>query len=117
VTRLTSVRAAGELGPDADGLIDRVSSELDAARPSARGLRGDARQVLVERLSALDAELVAAARAALGDSERKTLEREADEELVGFRDLMTAEAFHRAREAAIGQLARERFRLPTLSFL
>ena len=117
VTRLTSARATGALGPEADGLVDRVSRELDAARASARGLRGEARHALVERLTALDAELVAIARAALADSERQACEKEADEELAGFRDAMPAEAYHRARQAAIDRLARERFRLPTLSFI
>jgi len=117
VIRLTNARATGALGAGADDLVDRISSELDAARASSRGLRGDARRALLERLTALDAELVAMARAALGDSERQAFEREADVELAGFRDAMTAQAYHRAREAAIDRLARERFGLPTLSFV
>jgi hypothetical protein len=117
VIRLTNARATGALGADADGLIDRISRELDAARASSRGLRGEARRALVERLTTLDAELVAMARAALGDSERQASEREADEDLAGFRDAMTTQAYHRAREAAIDRLARERFGLPTLSFV
>jgi hypothetical protein len=117
VISLTNARATGALGADADDLVDRISRELDAARASSRGLRGDARRALLERLTALDAELVAMARAALGDSERQTFEREADVDLAGFRDAMTAQAYHRAREAAIDRLARERFGLPTLSFV
>ena len=117
VIRLTNARATGALGADADDLVDRISRELDAARASSRGLRGDARRALLERLTALDAELVAMARAALGDSERQAFEREADVNLAGFRDAMTAQAYHRAREAAIDQLSRERFGLPTLSFV
>jgi hypothetical protein len=38
-------------------------------------------------------------------------------DLAGFRGAMTAQAYHRAREAAIDRLARERFGLPTLSFV
>ena len=117
VIRLTNARATGALGADADGLVDRVSRELDAARASSRGLRGDARRALLDRLAALDAQLVAMARAALGDSEREAFGREVDADLAGFRDAMTAEAYHRAREAAIDRLARERFGLPTLSFI
>jgi hypothetical protein len=115
--RLTTARATGALGADADGLVDRVSRELDAARASARGLRGDARRALIERLAALDVELGAMARSALGDTDRRTFEREADADLAGFRDTMTGEAYRRAREAAIDRLARERFGLPTLSFV
>ena len=117
VIRLTNARATGALGADADDLVDRISRELDAARASSRGLRGDARRALLDRLTALDAELVAMARAALGDAERQAFEREADADLAGFRDAMTAQAYHRAREAAIDRLARERFGLPTLSFV
>jgi hypothetical protein len=117
VIRLTNARATGALGADADDLVDRISRELDAARASSRGLRGDARRALLERLTALDAELVAMARAALGDSERQAFEREASVDLAGFRDAMTAQAYQRAREAAIDRLARERFGLPTLSFV
>ncbi len=114
--RLTSARATGALGADADALLDRASRELDAARASSRGLRGEPRRALLARLAILDAELLAMARASLGDSERQAFESEADAELAGFRDAMTVEAFRRAREAAIDQLARERFGLPTLSF-
>jgi hypothetical protein len=117
VIRLTNARATGALGADADDLVDRASRELDAARASSRGLRGEARRALIERLTALDAELVAVARAALGDSERQAFEKEADADLAGFRDAMAAEAYHRAREAAIDRLVRERFGLPTLAFV
>ena len=117
VIRLTNARATGALGAEADDLVDRASRELDAARASSRGLRGEARRALIERLTALDAELVATARAALGDSERQAFEKEADADLAGFRDAMAAEAYHRAREAAIDRLVRERFGLPTLSFV
>ena len=115
--RLTTARATGALGPDADGLVDRASRELDAARASSRGLRGEARRALNERLTALDAEIVATARAALGDSERQAFEKEADADLAGFRDAMAPEAYQRARDAAIDRLVRERFGLPTLSFV
>jgi len=116
VVRLTNARATGALGADADALVDRAARELDAARASSRGLRGEARRALLERLAALDAELLAMARASLGAAERQALESEADAELAGFRDAMTVEAYCRAREAAIDQLARERFGLPILSF-
>ena len=116
VIGLTNARATGALGADADGLVDRVSRELDAARASSRGLRGEARRALIERLTALDAELLAMARAALRDAERQAVEKEADADLAAFRDAMTAQAYRRAREAAIDRLVRERFGLPTLSF-
>lgn len=117
LTRLTQARVTGALGPEADPLVDHVSRELDAARASARGIRGDARRALVERLAALDAELVAMARAALSDSERRAVERQAEEDLAGFRDAMAPDAYRRARDRTIDQLARERLKLPTLGFV
>src|SRR5436309_4183991 len=50
VVRLTSARSVGSLDAGFDPLIDGVSVELDVARSAARGLRGGARQALIERL-------------------------------------------------------------------
>ena len=93
-------------------MIDRVAAELDAARAKAGGLRGEARQALLDRLTALDAELVQQARATLDEATVTALRREADGELAGFRAGMTAEAFARAHDAAVDRLVRERVRLP-----
>jgi hypothetical protein len=117
VIRLTSARATGALGEAADDLVDRVSRELDTARASARGLRGDARRSLIERLAALDAELLTLARSALTESDLRALSKEAEEELAGFRATMTEEAHRRARDGVIDRLVRDRFGLPTLSFM
>lgn len=110
--RLTSARVAGTLDAAFDDLLDRVSREMDAAR----GVRGAKRQALVERLAALDRELLAAARARLDEASRAALAREADEELAGFRSGMSSDAFARARDAAIDRLVRERSGLPTIAF-
>jgi hypothetical protein len=119
--RLTDARARDRL-PDAavqdklDDLIDRVSRELDTARGSSGAVRGDARRALVGRLAALDAELISLTLAALDEPRRGALEREADEELAGFRDRMSEDAYRRARVAVVDRIARERFGLPTISF-
>jgi hypothetical protein len=93
-----------------------VSRELDAARESARGVRGEARAALIARLTDLDLELVRLARSTLDDSARADLEREADEELAEFRSRLAPDAYRRAREAAIDRVARERLGLPTLTY-
>jgi hypothetical protein len=116
VLRLTSVGVSDSLGGDFDALIDRVAAELDAARAQAGGLRGQARQALIDRLSALDAELLQRARGSLDGAAAASLARAADEELAGFRSGMTPEAFARAREAAMDRLVRERFVLPTIAY-
>jgi hypothetical protein len=114
--RLSNARARGLVGVEADNLIDRVSSELDMARAVARGMRGEARRALLDRLTALDAELMNMAQVALDDVQRQTFERDADEELSGFRDRMTADAYRRARVALVDRLVRERLGLPVVSF-
>ena len=116
VLRLTSARASGKLGDAFDALIDSVSRELDAARAEARGLRGAARQALIDRLAALDRELLTQARQAFAPSEMAALEREAGDELSSFRGRMAAEAYARAHEAAVDELIRRRLALPLLAF-
>jgi hypothetical protein len=114
--QLTSARATGRVGPTVEPVLDALSRELDAARSSARGLRGDARRALIDRLAALDRELVQLARASLTDELRREYEREADEELAAFHGRMAAAELQRARDRAIDRLARERLSLPTLTY-
>jgi hypothetical protein len=117
VVRLTAARANGSLGDDFDALIDRASAELDAARGRSGGLRGPARQALLDRLAALDAEMVQQARATFDEAAQASLTHEAESELAAFRAGMTPEAFARARDAAIDRLVRERVKLPTIAFV
>ena len=117
VVRLTAAaRAGGTIGAAFDELIDRIATELDAARAKAGGLRGDARRELIARLAALDDELIRRARETLDDQVRADLARDADEELTPFRHGMAPEPLSRAREAAIDRLVRERCGLPTIAF-
>jgi hypothetical protein len=115
--RLSSARASGRLGERFDALIDRVSAELETARASAGGVRGDARQALLARLATVDDELIREARAALDADALAALSKEAGEELASFRERMSADAFARAHDSALSRLVRERFGLPTLTFL
>jgi hypothetical protein len=117
VSRLTNARATGTLGADADELIDRVSRELDSARATTRGLRGDARTALIARLAKLDEELLRLARASFDEAGRRALETEADDELAGFRERMAPDVYRRAREAAVDRLVRERLSLPTITYV
>jgi hypothetical protein len=116
VLRLTAARASGSLGASFDVLIDRVARELDAARAEVRGIRGDARQALLERLASLDGDLLSEARRSLDVSAEAALAREADDELATFRNRMSPEAYERARHAAVDRLVRRRFALPTIAF-
>jgi len=115
--RLSSLRASGLLAEEWEPLLDRVSSELDQARESARRLRGERREALLARLASLDDELVRMARSGLDEPTVGTLKQEIAEQLGPFRSVMTDDAYHRAAEAALRQAIRERCRLPVLSFL
>ena len=115
VTRLTTARATGRIDAGFDGLIDRVAHELDAARASARGLRGEARQALLARLAVLDDELIQRAREIIDAASRDALTLEADAELATYRGRMTADALARARTMAFDRLLREHFGLPIVT--
>jgi len=116
VMRLSEARAADSLGPGFDDVIDCVAHELDEVRGEARSIRGERRRQIIDRLAALDMELLRLARQRLDAPAQADLDREADAELAPFKSGMTAEAFARAREAAVDRLVRRRGRLPTIAF-
>jgi hypothetical protein len=114
--RLSSARASGAIGAAFDPLIDRAARELDLVRADARGLRGEARKQLLDRLVALDSELMQAAHSALDEASAVAVARQADEELAPFGDRLPPDALARARKAAVDRLVRARFALPTVAF-
>jgi hypothetical protein len=115
VMRLTNARATGVLPAAADPLIDRLAGELDTARASGRGVRGDARRALLARLVDADAELLRIARQTLTAADLDGVTAQAASDLAGFRERMSADAYARARLAATDRLIRERFNLPTIA--
>jgi hypothetical protein len=112
MARLTQRRM--DSGPRLGEVIDRVLGELDTMRAGARGARSDARTALTERLTAIDRDLMLAAREALDPSALEDLRREAARELEPFRLRMPADAFRETSEAALERLIRERWRLPSV---
>ena len=114
--RLTNGRAKGALGSAADPLIDRVSQELDLARATSGGVRGEARRALVARLAALDTELMELTRAGVDPSRRRAFENQAELELASFRASMPEDGYRRALAALVDRLVREELDLPTISF-
>jgi hypothetical protein len=96
IARLTTLRA----GPDRslDDLLDRVVSELDAARARAKALRGEARKGFLDRLAEIDRLLLATVRINSEPAVLAELQAEADAELASFRARMATDATH-AREA------------------
>jgi len=114
VARLTALRA--NRGADLGDLVDPLVAELDAARAGAKGLRGEARRQLLDRLQALDAHLLAAIRERVDAATLTALAAEADAELAPFRDRMPADAYAHARAACIDRLMRDRFSVPVVAF-
>lgn len=115
--RLSSARASGALDAQFEAVIDRIAAELDAARATAGGVRGDARAALTARLEAIDREMVEAIARAMDERALTGLHREADDELAPFRAGMAAPAYDRAHDAAFARLVRTRFNLPTVAFV
>jgi hypothetical protein len=116
VARLSSARASGLVGPEFDGLIDRLSAELDAARAKAGGLRGDARAALLSRLEQADADMLATAEGILDTASIDAITADVDAELSSFRERMTADEYARAHRGAVSSLVRQRLQLPVLRF-
>ena len=114
VARLTALRAGEDRSLDAT--LDAIVSEIDLARAGAKAIRGDARQTLIERLRALDQQLLDAAVAQCDAHTMTALIAEADADLAPFRGRMAPEAYAQSRRAAIDRLLRERRRLPIVAF-
>ena len=114
--KLTNAQATGVLGVSLDPLIDQLSAELDRARATPGGVRGEARRAMSERLAAADARLMAMARPALRPEALEAMRHEVDMILGSAAEHMAPDARARARERALDQLVRERLHLPTVIF-
>ena len=114
IARLTAVRAGGDRS--LDRACDDVVRELDAARATAKSIRGEARDALIERLRQLDESLVDAARDQCDETTLRRLESEADEELKPFRGRMPADAYRQSHRACVARLVREHRGLPVIAF-
>ncbi len=113
IARLTALRTG--TNRRLDPALDAVVRELDAARAGAKGLRGDARSALLDRLRTLDASLLDVARGAYDETALRQLGADADAELAPFRARMPQDAYEQSRRAAIDRLIRERERLPVIA--
>jgi hypothetical protein len=114
IARLTTLRAGD--ARSLDTTLESVIRELDARRAGSGHLRGEARREFLERLSAIDRELLIEARRQCGAVILAELTREADEELAPFKERLSSGAFEQSRQAAVDRLIRERCRLPVVAF-
>jgi hypothetical protein len=114
IARLTTLRAGEDRS--LDSAVDAIVRELDASRAKAKTIRGDAREILLDRLQELDASLIEAVRAQCDTGTLQELEAEADEELRPFRGRMPSEAYEQSHRACVDRLLRDRARLPTIAY-
>jgi len=116
LTRLTAARASGTIGEPFDAIIDQTAEALDVVRAKAGGVRGDARRAVLDRLAAIDHEMVSLARTRLDPKALNAAEHEAATELAPFKAAMADDAYAHAFTAAVDQLIRARLNLPTVGF-
>lgn len=114
ISHLTVLRGSTTAGPQLGPALDAAVRALDQLRADAARARGDARDALLQRVAQVDRELLDASLAALTDSVRAEIEREADGELAPFLGRMAPDAIAASRRAAIDRLVREHFGLPQL---
>ena len=114
IARLTSLRA-GNPSSALDATLDRVVREIDRARATAKQARGSARTALIDRLAALDRELLEIVRAEIDERRRSALMAEAEAEIAPFSTRMAPDARAKAVDAAFDRLLRDAFSLPILT--
>ena len=114
LARLTVLRGSDQAGPIMGPALDAAVRALDALRPDAARVRGEARDTLLQRLTEIEDTLAAAALAALRPEQRQAFEKDADAELAPFQPRMTVAAYAQSRRAAVHRLVRQHFGLPSL---
>lgn len=114
LARLTVLRGSGQAGPIIGPALDTAVRSLDALRPDAARVRGEARDALLRRVHEIEDTLAAEALAALRPEQRQAFEKDADVELAPFQPRMTGEAYAQSRRAAVHRLLRQHFGLPSL---
>jgi hypothetical protein len=118
----TTIEAPAARKPALAGHVERAIARLTASRagarrsPDAKQARGDARARVIERLAALDVDLLAAASGEIDPQQAAALKREAEAELAPFKSRMPPEVRDRAIAAAYRRLVREALGLPVLEY-
>jgi hypothetical protein len=114
IARLTALRAGGQRSPAFETRLAETVRELDGLAGGAKRARGDARAAILERLAALDGELVRAAISELDDGARAGLRAEAEQELAPFGARLAPDVRATAVDAAFERLVRETLGLPVV---
>ena len=114
LARLTVLRGSDKAGASMGAALESAVRALDAIRGDAARVRGEARDQLLDRIAAIDDQLLAAAVDSLDAATRARVEHEADQELAPFRARMAEDAYRQSRRAAVHRLVRHHFGLPSL---
>ena len=114
--RLTILRGSGQAAAMPDAALETAVRAIDALAADAARVRGAARDAIIDRLAAIDADLMNAAVAQLSAEDRATLEREVAIELAPFQARMDPGAYARATRVALERLVRQRIGLPEIAF-
>jgi predicted nucleic acid-binding Zn-ribbon protein len=113
--KLTTARATA--GSDVRiAALDAAIDAIEDIRERARTARGEARAALLDRLEAIDADLVAQVRASLAVEALDALVKEAETDLAAFSTRITREAHAQAVAAATERLIRTRAGLPRITY-
>jgi len=115
IARLTALQTSDRPESFRRRVADAVR-ELDSARAAAKTSHGHQRAALLERLAALDQELLEAGRACLDDRRRQELSSEAEAEIAPFAARMSGDARATATAAALERLVRDALGLPGVRF-
>ena len=92
--------------------VEALLGEIDRLSGEAKKSRGDARTAILDRLAALDRDLVQAAAAELDPDALAAARREAEAELAPFGARLAPEMRAQAVEAAFERLVRDSLGLP-----
>ena len=112
-------RAAGrmDLPESFQQALGDVLGDVVALREAAKGARGEARDALAAQLEPIGQRLMASAREASGPEAVSSLEAQAADELAGFRDRLSGDAWRQAIDATVARLLRDRYGLPEIAGL
>jgi hypothetical protein len=116
IARLTSRRGGPWRSEGFDAALADAVRELDTMRTAARNARGHERTRVLERLSALDARLTAAAIGEIDGETARAMRAAAQEDIAPFAARMTAADRESAAAAAFERRVRDAAGLPVLAF-
>jgi hypothetical protein len=116
IDRLGRVTGRLDLAEDFRVRLGAMIQATSALREQARRARGPVRAAVAEKLPALDAALLDAARDAVGAPRLEALRQEASAELERYRTRLAPDAWRRSVDLGTDRLVRDELGLPTLTF-